>query len=126
MNDLIGLTRAWGAKPGDGSGTVDCCLLFAEVRRRLGYYDHTKDFAIYFDKYTDDTFPRSLMLRWLLKNGTKLAGPEPHAVVLLPGTKGGAMGTVMDDGRVLYISEKMGVVLAPLPSDYGHYFRLYK
>jgi hypothetical protein len=36
------------------------------------------------------------------------------------------MGTVMDDGNVLFISERSGVVLAPLPPDYGHYFRLYK
>lgn len=126
MNDLIGLKRAWGAYPGDGSGKVDCCLLFAEVRRRLGYYDHTPDFAWYFERYTDDTFPRRIMAKWLLQNGTRLDDPERHAVVLLPGTKGGAMGTVLDDGNVLFISERSGVVLAPLPPDYGHYFRLHK
>jgi hypothetical protein len=126
VNDLIGLKRAWGAYPGDGSGTVDCCLLFAEVRRRLGYHDHTPDFAGYFERYTDNTFPRRIMAKWLLQNGTRLNGPERHAVVLLPGTKGGAMGTVMDDGNVLFISERSGVVLAPLPPDYGHYFRLHK
>jgi hypothetical protein len=126
MNDLIGLKRAWGAKPGDGSGTVDCCLLFAEVRKRLGYYDWTPDMLPYFDKYTDDTFPRLHMLRWLLKNGTKLDGPECHAVVLLPGANGGAMGTVMDDGRVLFISQRNGVVIAPIAAGTGHYFRLNK
>lgn len=126
MNDLIGLKRAWGAYPGDGSGTVDCCLLFAEVRRRLGYYDHAPDFAWYFERYTDDTFPRRIMAKWLLRNGTRLDGPERHAVVLLPGTKGGAMGTVLDDGNVLFISERSGVVLAPLPPNHGHYFRLHK
>jgi hypothetical protein len=126
VNDLIGLKRAWGAYPGDGSGTVDCCLLFAEVRRRLGYYDHTPDFVWYFERYTDDTFPRRIMAKWLLQNGTRLYGPELHAVVLLPGTKGGAMGTVLDDGNVLFISERSGVVLAPLPPNHGHYFRLHK
>ncbi len=126
MNDLIGLKRAWGAYPGDGSGTVDCCLLFAEVRRRLGYYDHAPDFAWYFERYTDDTFPRRIMAKWLLRNGTRLDGPERHAVVLLPGTKGGAQGTVLDDGNVLFISERSGVVLAPLPPNHGHYFRLHK
>jgi hypothetical protein len=126
VNDLIGLKRAWGAYPGDGSGTVDCCLLFAEVRRRLGYYDHAPDFAWYFERYTDDTFPRRIMAKWLLRNGTRLDGPERHAVVLLPGTKGGAMGTVLDDGNVLFISERSGVVLAPLPPNHGHYFRLHK
>ena len=126
MNDLIGLRRAWAAKPGDGSGTVDCCLLFAEVRRRLGYYDHAPDFAWYFEQYTDATFPRRIMAKWLLQNGTRLSGPEPHAVVLLPGSSGGAMGTVMDDGNVLFITEKSGVVLAPIPAGTGHYFRLHK
>lgn len=126
MNDLIGLKRAWGAYPGDGSGTVDCCLLLAEVRRRLGYYDHTPDFAQYFAQYTDATFPRRLMLKWLLTNGVRLKEPEPHAVVLLPGSKGGAMGTVLDDGNVLFITEKSGVVIAPIPAGTGHYFRLHK
>jgi hypothetical protein len=126
VNDLIGLKRAWGAYPGDGSGTVDCCLLFAEVRRRLGYYDHTPDFAWYFEHYTDETFPRRIMVKWLLQNGTRLDGPEPHAVVLLPGSMGGAMGTVLSDGNVLFITEKLGVVIAPIPSGIGHYFRLHK
>ncbi len=126
MNDLIGLKRAWGAYPGDGSGTVDCCLLFAEVRRRLGYYDHTPDFAWYFEQYTDETFPRRIMMKWLLQNGTRLSAPEPHAVVLLPGSKGGAMGTVLSDGNVLFITEKLGVVIASIPSGIGHYFRLHK
>ena len=126
MNDLIGLTRAWGAEPGDGSGTVDCCLLAAEVRRRLGYYDFTPDLAWIFEKYTDETFPSRYMVKWLLQNGTKLAGPEPHALVLMPGLGHGAMGTVMDDCRVLYIGKNNGVVIAPLPAGFGHYFRLNK
>jgi hypothetical protein len=126
VNDLIGLKRAWGAYPGDGSGTVDCCLLFAEVRRRLGYYDHTPDFASYFERYTDTTFPRRIMAKWLLQNGTRLDSAELHAVVLLPGASGGAMGTVLDDGNVLFITEKSGVVIAPIPAGTGHYFRLHK
>ena len=126
VNDLIGLKRAWAAAPGDGSGTVDCCLLAAEVHKRLGYHDYTPDFAWVFEKYTDATFPRRYMAKWLLENGTKLHGPEPHALVLLPGSDGGAMGTVMDDGNVLFITEKSGVVLAPLPATVGHYFRLNK
>lgn len=126
MNDLIGLKRAWAARPGDGSGTVDCCLLAAEVRKRLGYYDYTPDLAWIFDKYTDETFPRRYMMKWLLQNGIRLEGPEPHAVVLLPGEKGGAMGTVMSDGNVLFITEKSGVVLAPIQPGIGHYFRLNK
>ena len=126
MNDLIGSTRAWGAKPGDGSGTVDCCLLAAEVRRRLGYHDYTPDLAWIFERYTDETFPKRYMAKWLLENGTKLEAPEPHALVLMPGLEHGAMGTVLSDGQVLYISKSTGVVIAPLPPSFGHYFRLNK
>lgn len=124
MNDLIGLQRAWGAHPGDGSGTVDCCLLAAEVHKRLGYYDYTHDIKQYFEKYTDDTFPRIVIAKWLLQNADRLNAPEPHAVVLLPGTDGGALGTVMDDGRVLCILPTVGVALASLDAKIGHYFRL--
>lgn len=126
MNDLIGLRRAWAARPGDGSGTVDCCLLAAEVHKRLGYHDYTPDFAWVFERYNDTTFPRRYMAKWLLGNGVRLDVPEPHAVVLLPGSRGGAMGTVLDDGKVLYISEDSGVVRVALPSDIGYYFRLNK
>jgi hypothetical protein len=126
FHDLIGLNRAWAAVPGDGSGTVDCCLLAAEVHKRLGYHDYAPDFAWVFEQYTDDSLPSWFMARWLLKNGTRLEGPEPHAVVLMEGQNGGAMGTVMDDGRILHIHKKNGVVIAPMPPTIGHYFRLRK
>lgn len=126
VNDLIGLRRAWGARPGDGSGTVDCCLLAAEVHKRLGYYDYAKDFEWVFSKYTDETFPKSFMLRWLLQNGVHLRAPEPHAVVLMDGTQGGAMGTVLDDGRVILITDRNGVVVSSQLPVKGHYFRLNK
>ena len=126
MNDLIGLRRAWSAKPGDGSGTADCCLLAAEVRKRLGYYDFTPDLGWIFERYTDETFPRRYMAKWLLQNGTKLKEPEPHALVLMPGENHGAMGTVLDNGNVLFISKANGVIIAPLPVGFGHYFRLNK
>lgn len=125
-NDLIGLKRAWAAKPGDGSGCVDCCLLAAEVHKRLGYHDYTPEFEWVFQRYTDETFPRRYMARWLLENGVRIAQPEPHAVVLLPGTSGGAMGTVLDDGGVLLITERLGVVRVASPPSDGHYFRLHK
>jgi hypothetical protein len=126
FNDLIGLKRAWAAKPGDGSGTVDCCLLAAEVRRRLGYYDFSQDFAWVFEQYSDDTLPPLFMAKWLLQHGSRLKQPEPHAVVLLPSEGMGAMGTVLDDGRVLFISAENGVVIAPLHASAGHHFRLHK
>lgn len=126
VNDLIGLTRAWGAYPGDGSGAVDCCLLAAEIHKRLGYYNYEPDIRHFFERYTDATFPRSAIAKWLLSNADRLKQPEPHAVVLLPGDAGGALGTVLDDGRVLYISQGSGVVVSDLPLGIGHYFRLRK
>lgn len=36
------------------------------------------------------------------------------------------MGTVLDDSNVLFITEKSGVVIAPIPAGTGHYFRLNK
>jgi hypothetical protein len=125
-NDLIGLKRAWGAFPGDGSGTVDCCLLAADIHRQLGYYDYTPDIMQYFEKYTDDTFPPSIIPRWLLKNAKKLSEPEDHAIVLMRGLGMGALGTIMGDGRMLYISAHSGVVLAPVPLEATHFFRLNK
>ena len=126
FNDLIGLKRAWAAKPGDGSGTVDCCLLAAEVRKRLGYYDYTPDLAWIFERYTDETFPRRMMAKWLLANGTRIKEPELHSVVLMHGPNLGAMGTVLNDGHTLYISSSAGAIIAPLPFDFGHHFRLNK
>jgi hypothetical protein len=126
MNDLIGLQLAWGAYPGDGTGTVDCCQLAAEVHKRLGYYDYTHEIEHYYKQYTDDSFPRIIIAKWLLRNADRLMAPEPHAVVLLPGSHGGALGTVMDDGRVLCLLPTMGVALASLNGKVGHYFRLRK
>lgn len=126
FNDLIGLKRAWAAKPGDGSGTVDCCALTAEVHKRLGYHDYMPELDEVFASYTDDTLPSSFMAKWLLQHGTRIAGPEPHSVVLLPADHAGAMGTVLDDGRVLFISKNNGVMIGELPPSIGHYFRLDK
>lgn len=126
FNDLIGLKYSWGSKPRDGNGTTDCFHLAAEVHRRLGYYDYELDFAWVFDSYSDLTFPRRLLGKWLLENGQRLNEPEPNAVVLLPGTRGGAMGTVMEDELVLFISPTTGVIRTRLPQSIGHYFRLNK
>ncbi len=92
MNDLLGLKRAWGAYPGDGSGTVDCCLMALEVHRRLGYHNYLPEVAWIFEQYTDDTLPKNFIARWLLQNGKRLAGPEPHALALLPSHGVGAVG----------------------------------
>jgi hypothetical protein len=72
------------------------------------------------------TFPRRMMAKWLLANGTRIKEPELHSVVLMPGPNLGAMGTVLNDGHTLYISSSAGAIIAPLPFDFGHHFRLNK
>ena len=126
FNDLIGLKQSWHGRAGDGSGAINCCLLMAEARRRLGYHDFTEEFHQIVKAYTPSSLPLLLIPRWLLQNGTRLQDPEPHAVALLPGQTMEALGTVMDDGRVLFISQENGVVIAPLHSGAGHFFRLHK
>lgn len=125
-NDLIGLRRAWGALPGDASGMIDCCLMATEVHKRLGYYDYTQDIMQYFEQYNDETFPPSIIPRWLLRNATKLMAPEAHAVALMRGHGMGALGTVLDDKRMIYISGRSGVVVGPIISEATHFFRLKK
>lgn len=126
MNDLIGLKMQWGARVGDGTGCTDCLSLTAEVHKRLGYHDYTHHFDWVYKQYSQQSFPKTFIAKWLLKNGVRLNSPKPHAVVLLPSNGKGALGTVMDDGRVLFISEHSGVILASLPESIGHYFWLNK
>lgn len=124
MNDLIGLKRAWGAEPGDGSGTVDCCALAAEIHYRLGYWDYRPELREIFAKYNDDTLPKNFIARWLLKNGVRLQEPELHAVVMLPCEGIGALGTVLGEDDVLFIGPAGYTVRGPIPPDAGWYFRL--
>jgi hypothetical protein len=126
FNDLIGLKYRWASKPSSGQGTTDCFHLAAEVHRRLGYHDYAPDFAWVFERFTDETFPRRLLGKWLLAAGQRLPAPERDAVVLLPGLRGGALGTVIGDGNVLFISDRCGVVLTALHPSAGYYFRLNK
>ncbi len=125
-NEFIGLTRAWGAIPGDGSGQVDCCALAAEVHKRLGYWDYGPELQRLFAEYDDDTLPRSFIAKWLFKNGKRLKGPEPHAVALLPCEGVGALGTVLDDNTLLFIGPGGKVVRGQLSSVEGWFFRLNK
>jgi hypothetical protein len=122
FNDLIGLEHGWGGNPGDGSGKADCFLLACEVHKRLGYHDYREDFGWVFEQYTEHTFPFRWIIKWLNENGTRLAEPKPHAVVLLDGSMGAALGTVMDDGDVLFIAPSRLVVRSKLPGNIGHYF----
>lgn len=125
VNDLIGLEYGWGHRPGDGSGRTDCFQLVCEVRRRMGLGDYGAMFEWVYSKYTDETFPRRLIAKWLLQNGKRRSSPFEGATVLLPGTSGAALGTYVDDMTVLFIGSGRNVVRAPL-GTVGHIFGMDK
>lgn len=122
MNDLIGLRYGWGHAPWDGSGKTDCFQLVCEVRKRFGLADYTHKFEWVYQEYTDETFPRRLIVRWLLHNGTRIDTPRPGAVVLLPGDVGAALATVLEDTAVLFIAPSQNVVRSQIPAGTGAYF----
>lgn len=122
MNDLIGLAYGWGHAPWDGSGKTDCFQLTCEVRRRLQLKDYSRQFEWVYNDYTDDTFPRKLILRWLLEHGRRIEAPQAGAVALLPGTAGAALATVLEDGTLLFIAPSQNVVRSRLPNGTGQFF----
>lgn len=126
FNDLIGLEYGWEGNPGDGSGKANCFLLACEVHKRFGYHDYRKDFNWVFEQYTEETFPFRWIVKWLNENGIRLDHPRPHAVSLFDSKLGSALGTVMDNGEVLYIAPSRLVVRATIPPSVGHYFWMNK
>jgi hypothetical protein len=118
-NDLIGLPYRWAAAP--ASGATDCFQLVCEARRRLGLMDYSERFAWVYERYTEQTFRRALLPRWLLQNGRRLGEPIAGAVALLPSSTGSALGTILEDGA-LFISPRGAVVRSPLPAGVGYFF----
>lgn len=121
MNDLIGLRYGWGHRPGDGSGMTDCFQLACEVHRRMGFADYSPKFSWVYDQYTDETFDRRLLVRWVRENSSSLNAPCPGAVALLPTAQSFALGSVTDHGAI-YLSPGQNVVHAPLRPGVGHFF----
>jgi len=123
FNDLIGLPYSWGAAP--WSGKNDCFQLACEVHKRLGFADYTERFEWVYELYDEQTFPRGLLVRWMLQNGTRLEVATPGAVVLLPTAMGSALGTILEDGA-MFLAPNNTVVKAPLPGGVGHYFWMHQ
>jgi hypothetical protein len=121
-NDLIGLTYGWGHRPDDGSGFTDCFQLTSEVLRRFNYKDYSQQFAWVYTVYTDKTFPRVKIARWLLENGTRIPEARSSAVVLLPAVAGAALGTILEDNTAIYLGPSHNVVRCQLPAHTGHFF----
>jgi len=119
FNDLIGLPYQWSAAP--WSGKTDCFQLACEVHKRLGFNDYTERFEWVYEMYDESTFPKSLLVRWMIDNGKRLKEPLAGAVMLLPASVGSALGTIVEDG-VLFLSPGGTVVKALLPRNIGHCF----
>lgn len=108
INDLIGLPYQWGGKPSEGA--VDCFQLHNEIRKRLGLLDKSQQFAFAYEQWTEATFPRSQLMRWL-KSECTACEERNGAIVLMQGDKGrGALGTIVGYGEVSFISLSQMVV----------------
>lgn len=122
FNDLIGIAYGWGHSPGDGSGLTDCFQLSCEVRRRLGLKDLAESFAWVYQRYSEVSFPRAQVLRWLYREGVETEERRPGTMVYLPTDLGAvALGTVTDNG-LIFISPGQNVVHAPVWPSLARYF----
>jgi hypothetical protein len=121
FNDLIGAAYEWGASPSSNKGKTDCFQLACEVHRRLGFSDYSTKFDWVYETYNEQTFPKGLLVRWMLQNGKRLKEPVVGAVALLPANVGSALGTWVDNG-LLFISAKGKVILAPTVNSASHFF----
>lgn len=91
----------------------------------MGYADYAERFEWVYELYDESTFPKSLLVRWMLQNGSRLRQSTIGAVVLLPAAVGSALGTIVEDGA-LFLSPNGAVIRAPLPGGIGHYFWMNK
>jgi hypothetical protein len=120
-NDLIGLRYRWGASPQNGDGFTDCFQLVCEVHRRLSLKNYATAFDWVYKTYTENTFRKGLLVRWVIQNGRRQRQPQTGSVVLLPAAVGSALGTIVEDGT-LFLSPGGTAIKAPLPTDVGHFF----
>lgn len=125
FNDLIGASYEWGASPCGNSGKTDCFQLACEAHRRLGFGDYSEKFDWVYEIYDEQTFPKGLLVRWMLQNGKRLKEPMVGSVALLPANVGSALGTLVEDG-LLFISPRQKVILAPAMNCTGHYFWMHQ
>lgn len=121
-NDLIGLEYGWGNKPGDGSNRTDCFQLVCEVQRRLGLRDYSSDYEWVYQQYTDETFNRRSILRWLFQRGLREPYGRTGSIVVVPSVGTTALGTFLEDGTVIFIGAARNVIRTALPNLTGRFF----
>jgi len=113
------MSYQWGAAP--WTGKTDCFQLACEVHSRMGRCDYAARFDWVYELYDEFSFPKGLLVRWMLQNGRRLKEAKPGAVALLPSSIGSALGTILEDGA-LFLSPAGMVIKAPLPAGIGHFF----
>lgn len=121
-NDLIGLEYGWGNKPGDGSNRTDCFQLVCEVQRRLGLRDYSSDYEWVYQQYTNETFNRRSILRWLFQRGLREPYGRTGSIVVVPNVGTTALGTFLEDGTVIFIGAARNVIRTALPNLTGRFF----
>lgn len=99
FNDLVGLPFRWAARPADGA--TDCFQLACEAARRYGRGDYAPLFAWVYQRFSEDSIPRSLVYRLLRQHGIPIERPIPGAVGFFSAGDHGALATVTDHGLLL-------------------------
>lgn len=79
--------------------------------------DYSAKYEWVYQQYTEASFPRGLMVRWLLQNGRRQTQPEVGCVALLPAHAGAAFGTYTDATNVLFIGPGSSVIHVPLSTN---------
>lgn len=120
-NDLIGLGYGFGCRPRDSSGKTDCFQLVCEVRRRLGLADYAPEFEWVYRSYSEATFPRIRLIRWLMERCTRTTDPAPGDVVLFGGAT--AMGAVTAERGVIFLAGSKRVAHLPVVPPTVNLFR---
>ena len=120
-NDLIGLQYGWGYAPGDGTGMTDCFQLVCEVRRRLGLTDYAPEFDWAYRTYSEETFPRTRLIRWLMERCNRTTEPAPGDVVLFGGAT--AMGAVTAERGAIFLAGGQRVAHLPVVPSTVNLFR---
>lgn len=105
--DLLNVPYQWHGKLPDG---LDCWQLCQELRSRAGL--ETPDFEWVYEQFTEETFDRSKILRWLLKHGRRVDQPLNGAVTFGLGSQSQPCLITSDGERAWFVSPFQRVACA--------------
>ncbi len=105
--DLLGLPYRWHGQLPDA---LDCWQLCRELRRRAEL--ETPDFEWVYEQFTEETFDRSKILRWLIKHGKRTEHPVNGAITFGHGSQGQPCLITSDGDRAWFINAAQRVACA--------------